>query len=271
MRFKLLLPITIVLLFVLTFILLDTVTSYRYDEIDLSKRFLPYSLEHPLGTDALGRDVLTRLLHGLKLSLALSILSIVLSSALGSTLGILSALSKQLREFLDILFNFFYVIPSIFIATIIAFTTGFGIHVIIIAIMLRLFPAFYRIMKTVALTIYVQPYVEVAKALGASLPYILMNYIVKESLRIIAILSIYSFPDALSIEISLNFLGLGVRSPIPSLGNILAENINYVTIAPHIITSLTITIFIIILIAEIIAEKINRYLRNEIIYNVIPI
>ncbi|MEM4018321.1 MAG: ABC transporter permease [Sulfolobales archaeon] len=261
MKLKLTLAITAIA-FLILFIYLDKLTPYRYDEINLDKRFLPPSLEHILGTDALGRDVFTRIIHGLKLSLTLSILSIALSSVLGSTLGILSALSKQFREVLDLLFNFFYVVPSIFIATLTAFITGSGVHVVVIAIVLRLFPTFYRIIKTVALTIYVQPYVEATKALGASLPYILMNHIVREALRVIAILSIYSLPDALSIELSVNFLGLGIKPPTPSLGGILAENINYITIAPHIVVSLIAIVFIIVFIAEIIVEKIDGCLMN---------
>ncbi len=243
-------------------VIVDWIAPYRYDEINLDERFLPPSLKHLFGTDSLGRDLFTRFLYGYRLSLLLSILSIVLSTAIGFLMGVFSAFSKQLQIALDSIFNFLYIVPSIFIAVVAAFTTGFGAHIVVIAVILRLIPTFYRITKTVALTIAVQPYIEAAKAMGASTLYILTRYIAREALYTISILSIYSLPEALSTEITLSFIGLGIQPPTPSIGNILAEGIKYITIAPHIIIPPTIATFTTILAIDIIREKIEKHTKE---------
>lgn len=243
--------------------LIDRLTPYRYDEVNLDKRFLPPSPDHLLGTDSLGRDVLTRLLHGFRLSLAVSAASIALSAAIGSLMGISSALSKTIQAVVDPLFNFLYIAPSILIAAVVAFTVGFGLHIVVVAVVLRLLPAYYRIVKTVSHTIAVQPYVEASRAMGASLPHILVRYIGREVAHTVAILSIYSFPDALSIEISLSFIGLGVQPPTPSLGGMIAEGVRYISIAPHIILPPTVAVFTTILILDVVESRIERYGREQ--------
>lgn len=265
MNLKLVILILSISIFVMLMAVLDIVVPYRYDEVRLDKRLLPPSINHPFGTDSLGRDIFMRVLYGTRLSLTVSSLSLTISAILGTLIGILSALSKHFHTLADLVMNFFYIVPSIFVATITAFVTGFGIHVIAIAIVLRFLPLFYRITRTIALAICAEPYIESVKVIGASTLYILSHYIARETIYIVAILSIYSFPETLSIEISLNFIGLGVQPPTPSLGSILAEALRYVAVAPHIIVPPILVIFAVILITEILGKSIKRYLDS---YNI---
>ncbi|MEM1771943.1 MAG: hypothetical protein QXV28_06785 [Ignisphaera sp.] len=85
------------------------------------------------------------------------------------------------------------------------------------------------------------------KAMDASTLHIVFHCIAREAMSTAAVLSIYSFPEALSIEISLNFIWLGIQPPIPSLGSIIAEGVRYVAVAPHIIVPPTVAVFIVIL------------------------
>lgn len=255
--------VVVISMLVLLLALIDRLTPYRYDEVNLDERLLPPSPKHLLGTDSLGRDVLTRLLHGFRLSLALSLLSIALSAAVGSLIGISSALSKPIQIVVDPLFSFLYVVPSVIVAAVIAFTVGFGLHVVAIAIALRLLPVFYRIVRTVALTVAVQPYIEAARAMGASLLHIVLHYIGREAMRTVAVLSIYSFPEALSMEISLSFIGLGVQPPTPSIGGMLAEGVRYVAVAPHIILPPAVVVFATILVLDVVGEEIEKYRRER--------
>lgn len=258
--------LSIILLFILTSIIIEYMSPYRYDEINLDKRLLPPSLEHILGTDPLGRDLFIRLLHGLRVSLTASLLSIAISASLGSFTGMVSTLiSKALQIPLESIFDFLYIVPSIFIAAVVAFATGFGVHVIVIAIAFRLFPVFYRITRTIALTVSVQPYIESIKAIGASTLYILINYIAREAMPTIAVLSIYSIPEALSMEISLSFIGLGIQPPTPSIGNIIADGIRYIAVAPHIVIAPTIAIFIIVSITDILGERIKKMKEEQML------
>jgi len=91
--------------------------------------------------------------------------------------------------------------------------------------------------------------------MDASTLHIVFHYIAREAMSTAAVLSIYSFPEALSIEISLNFIGLGIQPPIPSLGSIIAEGVRYVAVAPHIIVPPTVAVFITILVADTIREN----------------
>lgn len=269
MNIKLVALATAVAFLVVILVSLDRVAPYRYDEVHLDRRFLPPSPSHPFGTDSLGRDVFTRILYGFRLSLALSSLSLAISATLGSAIGILSALSRRLYIVVDLLLSFFYIVPSIFIAAVVAFTAGFGIHVVAVAISLRFLPMFYRIARTVALSVSVEPYIESARTLGASTSYILTHYIARETLPVVTVTSIYSFPDAISMEVSLNIIGLGVQPPTPSLGNILAEGVRYIAIAPHIIAASIATIFTTILVVDSIGRKIEEYLKENRVYTLI--
>ncbi|MEM2220643.1 MAG: ABC transporter permease subunit [Ignisphaera sp.] len=93
------------------------------------------------------------------------------------------------------------------------------------------------------------------KAMDASTLHIVFHCIAREAMSTAAVLSIYSFPEALSIEISLNFIGLGIQPPIPSIGSMLAEGVRYVAVAPHIIVPPTVAVFITILVADTIREN----------------
>ncbi|MEM1541012.1 MAG: ABC transporter permease [Ignisphaera sp.] len=265
MNLKLTILLLSISIFVILMAILDIVVPYRYDEVRLDRRFLPPSINHLFGTDSLGRDVFTRVLYGTRFSLTVSSLSLALSATLGTLIGILSALSKHFHTFADLVMNFFYIVPSIFVATITAFVIGFGIHVIAIAIVFRFLPMFYRVTRTIALTVSVEPYIESVRAVGASTLYVLTHYIARETISTVAILSIYSFPETLSIEISLNFIGLGVQPPTPSLGSILAESVKYVVVAPHNIVPPILVVFAAILLAEILGESIKKHLDS---YNV---
>lgn len=255
--------ISTLILFILLFMFIDKILLYRYNEINLDKRFRPPSLDNILGTDSLGRDMFSRLLYGFRHSLSISIIAIAISAVIGLFMGIFSALFKQIQIIIDTIYIFINTVPAILIATVIAFVSGSGHHVIIIAIVLRLLPTFYRIIKTMALVIVLQPYIESVRAIGAPMSYILINYVAREALPTIFILSIHSFSEALSIEISLSFIGLGIQPPTPSMGNIFAEDIRYIMIAPYLILSPIILVLITIFIADIIREKIELHMRRN--------
>ncbi|MEM0214303.1 MAG: hypothetical protein QW348_08670, partial [Ignisphaera sp.] len=95
MNLKLVILILSISIFIMLMAVLDIVVPYRYDEVRLDKRLLPPSINHPFGTDSLGRDIFMRVLYGTRLSLTVSSLSLAISATLGTLIGILSALSKH--------------------------------------------------------------------------------------------------------------------------------------------------------------------------------
>lgn len=238
----------------LTYILVPD--SIVLSEFNLEKRLLPPSFEHILGTDTFGRDLFLVLVIGFRNSIALALASVSISAFLGSILGIIAAVSKEVMYLLDHLMILMNVIPPIFVVAVITIAYGAGFYSIVLAAILTITPLFYRIVKTASITVLAQPYVEALKALGASSTYILTNCILKEVKQYIFTLSLFSIPTVIAIEMSLNFLGFGLRPSIPLLGNIIAEGIKYFTKAPHL---LIIPVSIIVLVTSMLSIIATHY------------
>ncbi|MEL9940898.1 MAG: ABC transporter permease [Ignisphaera sp.] len=211
-------------------------TKYSSTAIDLSNRLAPPSTQHILGTDSLGRDVFTRLLYAIRYSLAVAALSLAIAFSLGVVLGGLSAIAGgYIDSALSILFNTIYTIPGLFTAAAISIVVGPNVIGASIAIGLSLAPIFYRFSRSAAKEILTKPYIEAAKALGASTSWIITRYIVWELAKPLLTTSIYLLSDAIAFEASLSILGLGVQPPTPTLGNMIAEYREYIFTAPYLL------------------------------------
>ena len=211
-------------------------TGYSPTAIDLSNRLAPPSTRHILGTDPLGRDVFTRLLYAIRYSLAVAVLSLAIAFSLGVVLGGLSAVvGGYIDSVLSIIFNTIYIIPGLFIAAAISIVVGANIIGVSIAIGLNLVPIFYRFSRSAAKEVLTQPYVEAAKALGASTSWIIIRYIARELAKPSLTTAIYLLSDAIAFEASLSILGLGIQPPTPTLGNMIAEYREHIFVSPYLL------------------------------------
>jgi len=232
------------------------------NEIDLEKRLLPPNPHNVLGTDNLGRDLGLMIVAGTRNTLIIVFVSLALSIIIGLFLGVLAAISTLFSVIIDKIMILVNTIPIIFIIAIIAVKIGPGVLNIILALFLYFLPLFYRIIKTMALSLMAQPYIEAVKALGASYSYILVHYILKEVAPYILSLFVFNIPTSIALEMAVNFIGVGLDSSTPSLGTIIGWGVRYFTMAPHILIISTAVSIVLILALSVLVEKTSKVIRN---------
>ena len=216
--------------FVLAALLAPVITPYAPNALDLAARLAPPSQSHFLGTDQLGRDILSRLLYGLRPSLVASIAAVALAALGGTVLGLAAGyfgtwLDEITTRVLDLLIAW----PSVFLGIAIVLVLGAGESEIILAIGLAGLPVFARLVRSIAIVNAASEHVEAARAMGAShlrvmrvhiLPFVFLPMVVQFAI---------AAPQALVAEAGLNYLGLGTQPPNPSLGAMVSEGQTYIS------------------------------------------
>ena len=207
----------------------DFVAPYSYKAVDMKNQFAMPSLAHPFGTDNFGRDILSRVIYGGRVSLLVSLLAIAISTVVGGTLGAVAAyvggtLENAIMRCLDVLMA----IPALLLAISISAALGSGVVNSAIAISVAGIPSSARMMRAVVLGIKDQEYVEAARANGARHPRILLHEIIPNTLAPILVdITLRIGANILQIS-SLSFIGLGVQPPTPEWGSILAAGRDYI-------------------------------------------
>lgn len=206
------------------------------EQIDFTR--LNQSLEPPgvttfLGRDNFGRDILSRLIYGTRVSLLVSLAAVALGASIGGFLGLLAGyyggfLDDLIMRSVDVLFAF----PAILLALALVAALGPSLINLIIAIGVIAVPGFARIMRGSVVAIREREYIEAAKALGVGHVNILLRHIIPNALAPSIIYSSLTMASALLTEAGLSFLGLGVQAPTPSWGSILAEGREFLRTAP---------------------------------------
>jgi len=186
---------------------------------NLWERYEPPSSKHLLGTDGYGRDILSRMLYGARVSLVVSFVATGLSALAGSLLGIVAGfrggiVDSVIMKSVDILMSF----PSLLLGLLIVSVLGPGTYKVIVAISIALLPRFIRVARAPVLSLREIEFIESAKAIGASEFRILFFHILPNVLGIIAVATSLWMSTAIRLEASLSFLGLGTQEPNPSLG-----------------------------------------------------
>jgi peptide/nickel transport system permease protein len=210
---------------------------YSATDLDFINILAPPSIEHPFGTDSFGRDVLTRVLYGGRVSFLVSGAGIALGAAFGVTVGLLSAwygrwTDTTLMRLVDLLFAF----PSFVLALFLMVVLGFGVINVALAIALVYFPLFARLARNTALLVKEEPYVQAARLMGQSTPRILFLEILPNISAPILVQASVGIAFGVVIEAGLSFLGLGVQPPTPSLGVIMADGREYFQRGPWVLT-----------------------------------
>jgi len=206
-----------------------------HDPLAMASRSLlaPPGGPFPLGTDQFGRDLLSRLLYGARVSLAVSFASVVLALAGGGAAGIASGyyggpIDGLLMRVMDVIFAF----PAVLLAIAIMAVAGTAVWTVIVAIGVVYTPQFARVSRASVLATRGLEYVEAAAALGAGARRILLRHILPNISAPLIVQTSLSLSLAILTESALSFLGLGTQPPTPSWGNMLAESRRFMAMAP---------------------------------------
>lgn len=182
------------------------------------------SLLHPLGTDALGRDLLSRLLWGGRMAFGLALPAVALGLILGSAIGLLTVWGPwPLRSALLLAIDSLQALPSLLLALLILSLTGPSLAVLILVVALSLTPTYARVMRAQVLGLRDAAFLEAARALGAGPLRLALRHLLPNALGPLLLLAAMDLPGAITLEAGLSFLGLGLPPPAPTWGNMLAE------------------------------------------------
>ncbi len=197
---------------------------YDPNEMDFDARFAPPSLQHPMGTDDFGRDTLSRIMVGARVSLMVGLIAVGIAATAGTSLGVFAGYGGRFADevimrSMDVLFAF----PAILLAIAILAALGTGVSNAMIAIGIVYTPIFARIARGSVLTVREQEFVDAARATGARDSRIITRHILPNSLAPLIVEISLSLAFAILAEAALSFFGLGTQPPDPSWGRMLSE------------------------------------------------
>jgi peptide/nickel transport system permease protein len=214
----------IILLWLLIALTAPLISPYLPDTVDVVNRLKPPSLEHWLGTDALGRDVLTRLLYGSRISLMTGFIVVVASAVFGTLIGGIAAFARgKVEELIMRVTDLVLCFPPIILALAIAAALGIGTTNTIIAMLVVWWPKFSRLARGLVIVQRSQEYVEAALVVGFSPSRILIRHIIPNAIGPLVVLVTLDVGNAIITFAGLSFLGLGVVPPTPEWGSMVAE------------------------------------------------
>ncbi len=238
----------IVLLFVFIAIFAPWLSPYPPNEGELTKRLKPPCREHLLGTDPLGRDLLSRVIYGARISLQVQIISVSIALVVGTLLGMIGGyyggrLDNLIMRLMDILLAF----PGIFLAISIIAVLGPGLTNLMLAAGIYSIPQFARIVRGSVISLKEKEFIEAARAVGEGDIDILFRYLLPNSMAPIIVQTTLRMATVLLTASGLSFLGLGVQPPTAEWGAMLSNARAYLITAPHVATVLGLAIMLVVM------------------------
>lgn len=241
-----------------------------YDPVngDASIRLKPPSAAHWLGTDEMGRDVLTRLLYGARISLAVGVVPTLISMILGVVLGIIAGYAGGWVDYIlmrlaDVMLAF----PSLLLAMVIMYTLGGGVLNIFLALALVGWASVARVARSETISLKESEYVQAAKSIGVSGARIIRRHILPNCLPALIVLFTLNIPSAILSESSLSFLGVGVQLPNSSWGLMVNMGRQFLYNAPWISLSPSAAIMLVVLACNFLGDglrdALDPHLNNE--------
>lgn len=221
---------------------------YDPTKMNFDTMLLPPSETHLFGTDSLGRDTLTRVLYGARLSLVVSVIGVLMGGAAGTLIGMISAFKGGLVDaigmrFVDLIFAFPIYALGIFMLMVL----GGGLQGVILTIAIIYIPNFGRLARNTTMVVKEEAYVQAARLMGQSTLRILAREILPNIAAPMFVQLTVGFAFGIIIEAGLSFLGLGVQPPTVSLGTLIADGKDYFARSPYVLTLTGISLGIIIL------------------------
>lgn len=227
----------VVLFFVLVAIFAPLIAPFNPNKPDFMNRMQGPSREHWLGTDTLGRDMLSRIIYGSRYSLLAGVVSVTIASLVGTLLGLLSGyyggwVDMIIMRFMDMLLAF----PGILLAIAIISVLGRGLLNAMVSVGLYSVPSFARVVRSRVLSLREQEFVESARAIGSADSRIIFRHILPNITTPVIIMSTMRLGTTILAAASLSFLGLGAQPPTPEWGAMLSGGRDVLRVAPHIAT-----------------------------------
>ena len=223
----------IVVLLVVVAALANVVAPYSPTLVNLNAQFEPPSLQHPFGTDYFGRDILSRVIHGARISLVIGLVPTVMALAFGTVVGVTAGfkggkIDTVLMRLGDIVMAF----PSLILAMVVTYTLGASLFTLFIALAVVGWAGAARVVRAQTLSLRQRDFVTASRSVGVGQAGIMYRHIIPNCLAPILILLTLGIPGAIMAEAGLSFLGVGAQPPTPSWGLMVNEGQEYLFSAP---------------------------------------
>lgn len=261
-------PAMFLVFVVFTAVFAEFLAPYSPTAQDLANPLAGPSWEHIMGTDSLGRDILSRMLYGSRISLIVGISSVAVAMFIGVLLGIASAMiGGTLGEAIMRLTDLSLTLPGILIALAVAATVGPSLTNVILIIALLYWAQFARMARGEALSIRERDYVQSAVAIGCSPLRILWLYILPNLANTMIVLATLEIAAAILLESTLSFLGVGVPPPTPTWGSMIADGRPYVELGWWTVTfpglAIMLTVLAVNLLGDVLRDRLDPKLVNR--------
>ena len=261
------LGLCIIIALIVTAIFAEHIAPYGYDDQNLQRVFAPPSREFLMGTDNLGRDILSRVIYGSRISLQVGLVSVSIAAGVGVILGLLAGFYGHLLDdivmrVLDIVFA----IPEMLLAIAIAATLGDGLINLMIAVGISNIPRYARVTRSAALSVKGQEYIEAARAIGAGDLHIIVRYVLPNCMAPIIVQITMGVASSILSASALSFIGLGIQPPIPEWGAMLSAGRDYMRDHWHVVTfpglMIMITVYALNLFGDGLRDALDPRLKN---------
>jgi peptide/nickel transport system permease protein len=225
----------LILMFTITAIFSAWLSPFDPFAQNIRLRLRPPGDAHWLGTDGFGRDILSRIIWGARISLTVGVVAVAIGATLGILAGLVSgfvggAVDNLIMRVVDVLL----VLPTVLLALVIVAMLGPGIFNLMIAVGISNGPRFARVIRAEVLAVKKMVFVDAASALGASYIRLMLRHILPNTFASILVLSTLRIAQAITTEASLSFLGLGVSPPIPTWGSMISDGRIYLRTSPWV-------------------------------------
>lgn len=255
---------TILLLMILAAIFAPIIAPHSWSEQSIANRWQTPSAEHLLGTDELGRDILSRLIWGARFSLSIGFGAVLISFSIGVLIGTVSGYYHRLDLVIQRLVDIMLAFPSILLAIGIVAALGPGFLNTIIVIGVTEVPGFIRLARSSVLSIREREFVTAARALGARDGRIMLRHVLPSMVSPIVVFASLRVASALLTGATLSFLGLGVPPPRPEWGAMINTARNALRTAPHTFLIPTAILFVAVMAANFLGDGLRDTLDPQI-------
>jgi peptide/nickel transport system permease protein len=231
-----LLGLCLVLLVIFCGLTANWITPYDPFKINVAARFTEPGLTHILGTDNLGRDILSRVIKGSQIALIVGVTSIVISLTIGLMLGLIAGYAPRwLDNILLLIFDSIYSFPTVMLGLTVITLLGPDLSTLMLVVVVIQTPGYARLVRTATLAKMNSEYILAERSLGAGPIRILAKHILPNIVGPLFILGSMDIPSVITLEAGLTYLGMGIPPPAPSWGRILNEGYNVIREAPWVV------------------------------------
>lgn len=248
--------IAVIAIFAILAVMGNSAAPYPPNKIDVTAKLEAASFEHWLGTDHLGRDVLSRIVSGTSVAGLVALSSIGLAMLIGLPLGLLSAYGPRwLDGVLMLVADTARSLPTIMVALALVTLVGGGLGTVIAVLVLVMAPTYARFARGQAMVLRSATFVEAQRSLGAGPISILVRHIQPSMLGPMLVLASIDLPAAITFEAGMSFLGLGVRPPQASWGTIISDSLSFIREAPFLVVYATAPLVIVTVALTVLGER----------------